>query len=121
MYKNTGYPCYEIKNVFAEDEERNTLTAIPANTEFTAYGYLGQIAALEGTDYGTVILAAYDEYGTLVDVDIKEITNPEYLPCSYTVSMRSDDRAIGSIKVFVWDSLNSMIPLAETKTLIFTE
>lgn len=120
VYKNDSYPYYEIKDVFAKDGERNTLASIHANTEFTAYAYLEQIAVLEGTNYSIIILAAYDERGTLIDVGAEEI-NPEYLPCSYTVPMCSEERPVGSIKAFIWDGVNSMIPLAETKDRVFAE
>lgn len=121
VYKNNIYPYYEITDVRATDAQYNILAVVPTNTEFTAYCCLEQIAALDGTNYGTVILAAYDENGALIDVGTNEISNPEYLPCAYTASLRSDERTVGSIKVFVWDRLNSMIPLAETETLSFTE
>ncbi len=117
VYKNNSYPYYEITDVFAVDTKNNTLDVIPPNTEFTVYAPIEQIAALEGTNYGTVILAAYDEDGALIDIGTEKITNPEYFPCAYTASLHSDEQAVGSVKAFVWNAFNSMEPLAETKIL----
>lgn len=119
-YKNNSYPYYEITDIYAIDAEYNHIKEIPANTEFAALCRLKQIASLDGKDCGIVIFAAYDDSGALIDTGHAKIT-PEELPYSPSVILKSGEKPVAGIKAFVWNTFNSMEPLAKTETLTFTE
>ena len=70
---------------------------------------------------GYIILAVYDMKGGLLNIDCAEAnfdTNSDYASCDFSIPAQRAE--IDSIRAFIWSGVNSMNPLAETKTIYFT-
>lgn len=102
---------YEISDVKLTSEDGIEISQIPAGTNFNA-----KIAFHRLNDElvpGEIILAAYDYRNRFIkiyskSIDIKMLTNGQ---CEFNII--SDDEYISGIKIFIWNELNGMIPLAE--------
>ncbi len=69
---------------------------------------------IEGKTY-TMMVAFYDEAGTLIDVEIQDKKAVEFDETSSKVELEIPE-GTAKIKSYIWDSVEKMIPLAKEKT-----
>lgn len=98
---------YKINNVSMQSSDGIVYDDIPKNGDF----YLDVDVQSVTDEYASaeVIAAAYDENGCLVLVNTDEIWTSDV----YNLYINQSDADISTIKVFVWDSVDGMKPLAE--------
>ena len=110
------YP-YEISNVTLEDEYGNELLAAPIKSPFIVNVELTKVKQRSNKDY--LFVAVYDFNGALLSLDYVKssfIYNSPF-EIGFFVPVPLQDKTIGSIKVFVWNSFSTGIPLAEVKQI----
>lgn len=112
----SDYP-YEIKKLAAVSQDGNELIAFPESQSF-----IMNIEVLKnGGEHsdGYLIAAVYDTHGTLIDCVSDSMASRQ--DSSFRFNIPAQPQTIGSVKVFIWSSFNSMIPLAKTEILNFNQ
>lgn len=108
---DTEFVKYEITGVSIFANDGTEITTIPVNGDFNA-----QIAFESLTDEivpGKVFLSAYDKDGNLIGVASKDITLNMLLEGVCDMHIPESESGISWIKVFIWDSVKGLTPLAE--------
>lgn len=110
---------YDIANMRITNTSGEEIETIPANTSFIVETDIKKLLERDAKDY--LFVAVYDTDGALISLDYvkaKFSVDGEY---SFGFSIPPQEKSVGSVKAFVWNTFNSMEPLAENKTLSFTE
>ncbi len=109
---------YEIMDLTIQTQSGEELSTPPENQNFVAEVKVNKTETSDNEDY--ILAAVYDTKGILLSLDYVKANLPvgEY---SFGFNIPAQSAEIGSVKAFVWSSLTSAEPLAETKTLIFMQ
>ena len=114
----SDYP-YEIKDVSLVSESGAALDNAPSNQSFIVDITLKKTAQRDEKDY--LFVAVYDTNNALLSLDYvkaKFADNGEY---NFGFHVPAQNKEIGSIKAYVWNSFGSMEPLAEAVELNFNK
>lgn len=82
---------------------------------------VGITKTLENDDEDYLFVAVYSTDGELLSIDYVKTNFSQDEENSFEFNIEPQTKPIGSVKGYVWDSLNSMNPLAETKELTFKQ
>lgn len=109
---------YEITNLSLVTQSGNQIESAPLNESFIAEVEVSKKSESDAKDY--IFVAVYDKNGALLNIDYvkAKFSAGEY---SFGFNIPAQNREIGSIKAFVWNSFESMTPLAEAKTINFSK
>ena len=107
------YP-YEIVNLLISDTQNDIIDTIPVNSRCMVTYHLKHTEEI----YGKTIVALYDEDGALITMQSQNALHEGLKTSRFFFTA---EKTVGSMKIFVWDSLNSMTPLAKVETITFTE
>ena len=109
--KTSAYP-YEIKSIAIRNITGEELTSIPEGSSFIAEVTLDKTAQREGADY--VFVTAYDASGALVSLDYVRAAFAVGSDYAFGFNIPKTEKAVGSIKAYVWHSFTDTEPLANT-------
>lgn len=114
-FRDETFP-YEITGLVLRDSD-----TLPENSDFVVKYSITQIVERNTNEYDKFFVAAYDTDGKLIHLSSKNVQMSvgQILHLGYLIE--PNGKKVGSIKAFAWDGLNSMKPLAETKTLVFNK
>ena len=113
-----NYP-YDITSVAVLTNTGEVLSSPPENEDFITEVSVEKKEDSAEKDY--IFVAVYNTNGILLNIDCAEAnfdTNSDY--ASFDFSIPAQRAEIGSIRAFIWSGVNSMNPLAEIKTISFT-
>lgn len=68
-----------------------------------------------------LFIVVYDTDGALINLDYVKAKFTVDGECLFGFNIPAQKKEIGSIKAFVWNTFNSMEPLAKTKILTFID
>lgn len=109
-----AYP-YEIKNISIKSNSGTDLEHAPTNQGFVVNVDLLKQTDRDERDY--VFVAVYGTQGELLSMNyVQAKLNVDFL-YSFSINILAQPQPIGSVKAFVWNTFNSMQPLAESKNL----
>ncbi|MCI8403355.1 MAG: hypothetical protein HFE49_00465 [Clostridia bacterium] len=112
------YPYKILRLLISDENGNNSIDTIPTNSAFTVEYYLER----KGEIYGKTMVAIYDEDGALIAMKSQKTPQAGVTPTKLSrLRFEPTGKTVGSMKVFVWDSFNSMKPLAKVETITFTE
>ena len=103
---------YVINNVIMHDVDNNEYEAIPVNGEF--YVTTSFSAFTEEFTPATVFVSAYDTSDRLISLKNVDVTEEDLAVGSVKVYFDKTALAINKLKVFIWDGIGSLKPLAES-------
>lgn len=112
----TEYP-YEISEVSVVSELGESIGAIPDNSSFIVDVTVTKVQERNEKDY--IFVAVYDVDGVLLSLDYVRSNFPVGSECSFGFSIPAQERQIGYIKAYTWNTFGSMKPLSESKTITF--
>lgn len=110
---------YEITGLRITDTSGVAIEKPQKNKSFIVEADITKIAERDDKDY--LFVAVYDTDGALISIDYvkaKFVADGEY---SFGFNIPSQEKNVGSVKAFVWNTFNSMEPLSENKILTFTD
>ncbi len=108
------YP-YQITGLRFTDTSGNEIILPEQNKSFIVEADMIKTEERDEKDY--LFVAVYDESGALMSIDYvkaKFAVDGEY---SFGFNVPAQEKKVGSVKAFVWNTFNSMRPLAQLKTL----
>lgn len=105
-----SYTFY-ISDVYMKSDDGTLCEDIPSNGEFDIFVELQSVT--EDIYPATIVVATYDENGTLVSTKMMDITAEVLDEGVAELYVERSTIDISSITVFIWDALNGMKPLAE--------
>lgn len=119
-YTNTKpkYP-YEITGLRLTDAGGNEISMPEQGKGFIVEADIVKTEERSGKDY--LFVAVYDEDGVLMNIDYVKAKFAVDGECSFGFNIPAQTKKARSVKAFIWNTFNSMEPLAETETLTFTE
>lgn len=112
------YP-YEITGLRLIDAGGNEISTPEQGKNFIVETDIVKTEERNEKDY--FFVAVYDESGALMSLDYVKAKFTVDGECSFGFNIPAQKKAVGSVKAFVWNTFNSMEPLAGTKTISFTE
>ena len=112
------YP-YQITGLRFTDMSGNKIILPETNKSFIVETDIVKTEERSEKDY--FFVAVYDESGALTSLDYVKAKFTVDGECSFGFNIPAQKKAVGSVKAFAWNTFNSMEPLAETKTISFTE
>ncbi|MGM9935744.1 MAG: Ig-like domain-containing protein [Candidatus Ornithomonoglobus sp.] len=110
----TDYP-YEIESLSIKSETGALLTTTPSDSGFIINVKFAKVKERNAEDY--LFVAVYDTNGALLSLDYVQADFTENNSYSIGFHVPAQNREIGSVKAFVWNTFDSTQPLAEAKTL----
>ncbi|MDO5396454.1 MAG: Ig-like domain-containing protein [bacterium] len=113
-----NYP-YKINELIIKSESGEILDKAPANSGFIINTKFTKIKERDAEDY--VFIAVYDTDGALLNVDYIQSNLIENHTYSVGFYVPKQEKAIGSVKAFVWSGFNSTEPLAGAELLSVSE
>lgn len=108
------YP-YEITLLRFADASGNEIVLTEQGKSFIVEADIVKHEGRDEKDY--LFVAVYDEDGALMSMDYVKAKFAIDSDCSFGFNIPAQKKAVGSVKAFVWNTFNSMEPLAETKIL----
>lgn len=112
------YP-YQINGLRITNTAGKVIEKVQNNTSFIVEADITKTEDRNEKDY--LFVAVYDTDGALISLDYVKAKFSVDGECSFGFSIPPQEKSVGSVKAFVWNTFNSMEPLAENKTLSFTE
>lgn len=112
------YP-YEITGLRLTDAGGNEMIAPEQGKSFIVETDIVKTEERNEKDY--LFVAVYDESGVLLSIDYVKAKFAVDGECSFGFNIPAQTKQVGSVKAFVWNTFNSMEPLAKTEILTFTE
>lgn len=120
-YTNTvpehKYP-YRITALRLTDEGGNEIITPEQGKSFIVEADIVKAGERDEKDH--FFVAVYDENNVLMSLDYVKAKFAVDGECSFGFNIHEQEKTVGSVKAFVWNTFNSMEPLAETKTLTIT-
>lgn len=117
-YTNTvpehKYP-YQITALRLTDAGGNEIITPEQGKSFIVEADIVKAEERDEKDY--FFVAVYDENNVLMSLDYVKAKFAVDGECSFGFNIHEQEKTVGSVKAFVWNTFNSMEPLAETKTL----
>lgn len=110
---------YEITGVCLKDTSGADIEKPKKNKSFIVEADITKTKERDEKDY--LFTAVYDTDGALISLDYVKAKFVVDGECSFGFYIPAQEKAVGSVKAFVWNAFNSMEPLAESKTLTFTD
>lgn len=110
---------YQITTLCLKDTSGAVIKKPQKNTSFIIEANVVKTEARDKTDY--LFVAVYDTDGALISLDYVKAKFAVDGECSFGFYIPAQAKNIGSVKAFVWNAFDSMVPLAETKILTFTD
>ncbi len=107
---------YQINDLSIQSVNGTALDAPPINESFIVEVSINKLTESESEDY--LIAAVYDQDGMLLSLDYVRAKFAADCECSFGFNIPPQTRKIGSVKAYAWSDFNSLIPLAEPKTLV---
>ncbi|MGN0181587.1 MAG: hypothetical protein ACI4DP_04130, partial [Candidatus Ornithomonoglobus sp.] len=116
IYTNTmpEYP-YEITLLRFTDTNGNEIIVPEQGKSFIVEAGIAKTQERDEKDY--LFVTVYDTNGVLLNIDYVKAKFAVDGECSFGFYVPAQDKEIGSIKAFVWNTFNSMQPLAESKII----
>ena len=114
--KTKTYP-YAITSLCLKDTSGADIEKPQANQSFIVEADIIKNEGRDEKDY--LFVAVYDTDGALISLDYVKarfVVDGEF---SFGFNIPAQEKTIGSVKAFVWNTFNSTEPLAESKTLSF--
>ena len=111
---NVEYP-YQINGLRITNTAGEVIEKIQNNTGFIVEADITKTEERNEKDY--LFVAVYDTDGALISLDYVKAKFAVDGKCSFGFSIPPQEKSVGSVKAFVWNTFNSMEPLAENKTL----
>lgn len=109
------YP-YKINSVLLKSNNGTTLSKIPVNASFIVTANFTKMQSQRAIDY--IMVAVYDTNEQLINMDYVLISPAKDDTCEIDFIIPAQPKSIGNIKVFIWDTVNTMVPLAESKSVL---
>lgn len=106
------YP-YKITSICLTDTAGEVIALPNIGQSFIVKTGIHKLCERDEQDY--LCVAVYDEYGALMNIDCEKANiavGGEYI---FESNVPSQDKKIGYVKAFVWNTISSMEPLAEVK------
>lgn len=116
--ENKSYP-YEITALRFTDVSGNEISMPKQGKSFIVETDIVKTEERNEKDY--LFVAVYDEDGILMSLDYVKAKFTVDGECSFGFNIPAQSKKAGSVKAFVWNTFNSMSPLAQAKTLSITE
>lgn len=123
---NDGYPYLLWEHPNIKSPERYTSSSIKFKSsagaeisEIPQSSFYVEATAVKNDSSktaDTLIIAAYDENNAVLDMKFMSGAFYQNQSVSFGAFMSNTDKRIKCIKVFVWDSINGMLPLSESVT-----
>lgn len=110
---------YEITGLRIIDTSGEAMEKPQQNKSFIVEADITKTKERDEKDY--LFAAVYDTDGALISHDYVKAKFVADSECSFGFNIPAQEKAVGSVKAFVWNAFNSMEPLAESKTLTFTD
>lgn len=110
---------YEITGSRIIDTSGEAMERPQKNKSFIVEADMTKTKERDEKDY--LFAAVYDTDGALISLDYVKAKFVADGECSFGFNIPAQEKAVGSVKAFVWNAFNSMEPLAESKTLTFTD
>ncbi|MGN0150519.1 MAG: hypothetical protein ACI4C7_09770 [Clostridia bacterium] len=121
-YTNTKpehkYP-YQITGLRLTDTSGNEIIAPEQGKNFIVETDIVKTEERNEKDY--LFVAVYDEKGALMNIDYVKAKFTVDGECSFGFNISAQSEPIKEIKAYVWESFSSITPLAESKTLVFSD
>lgn len=108
-YESEWMP-YDISNV-SMNFDSNTVEDIPTNGNFDVN--VDFSVNDDEAELGTVIVAAYDENGSLINVSSRDMTADMIATETCSLHINESENTIADIKVFIWNSLGGMQAMSD--------
>lgn len=109
------YP-YEITGLRFTDAGGNEIITPEQEKSFIAEADIIKQEERDEKDY--LFVAVYDGDGALMSIDYVKAKFTVDGDCSFGFYVPAQERPVGSVKAFVWNTFNSMEPLAQAKILV---
>ncbi len=113
----TEYP-YEINSLSIVSESGTALETIALGTSFIIEAEITKTETRSSRDY--IFAAVYDKDGALLCIDYVKASFAEDYDYAIGFHVPAQTKAIGSVKVFVWEGFNSEKPLSKSAEISFT-
>ncbi len=115
-YTNTKpkYP-YEITGLRLTDTSGNEIMLPEQGKSFIVETDIVKTEERDEKDY--LFVAVYDENGVLLNLDYVKAKFTVDGECSFGFNIPAQTKKVGSVKAFVWNTFNSMEPLAQSQIL----
>ena len=105
---------YYITDVAIKSSDGALYEKIPANGNFDAEVNFNTIYdSIEDVIPATMVVAAYTGSGVLISISTVPINEEKANNGFCTLHVDATDKDIASLKLFVWSSFNSLIPLSD--------
>ncbi len=101
---------YEIENVVLKTDIGEEVLKIPANGDF--YADINFHTLIENFVPATVFATAYDTEGKIININMQSIKENDFIAGNIKIHINKCIKDINTMKVFIWDSVNNMKPLA---------
>lgn len=111
-YEAKVYP-YEIGKLSLMSYQGEDISTLPLNQGFIVDVEITEHHERSEKDY--IFVAVYDTDGMLLSLDYAKANFAVNSTCSFGFSIPAQEKPVGSVKVYVWNSFNGMEPLAESK------
>lgn len=108
------YP-YQITCLRFTDTNGNKIAKPETGKSFIVETDIVKTEERSEKDY--LFVAVYDENGALMNLDYVKAKFTVDGECSFGFNIPAQEKKIGSVKAFVWNTFNSMEPLAQSKIL----
>ena len=103
---------YDIVNISMNSEDGTVYEEIPVNGDFDLDIELQ--STTESISPAVVFAAAYDNNGCLISISSEDITEEILSEGICRLHIDQSTTEIADLKVFIWDSLSGIKPLADT-------
>ena len=111
---DTTYP-YIINDIYAVQPDDVIYEGIPQDTDFSVNVELQ--TTTEEMPNGVVLLGVYDNNGALVEMQKQDLTDTVLTEGMSEFIINRSDISIGTLKAFIWNSEDGMLPLSNCLAL----
>lgn len=103
---------YFINDITMKNIDGTACEELPVNGDFDLE--VGIESTAEEFTLATVLAATYDESGCLISLKSVNITEEMLTEGACNMHIDESSAAINKVNIFIWNSINGMIPLADT-------
>lgn len=106
---------YIIEDIIVKSTDGTVYSEIPTNGNFELIVAINGICSDESDILpAKFIVSTYDSAERLISIETKEITEQMIQNGEIAISVDSSVKPISKLKIFIWDSINNMKPLADS-------
>lgn len=108
---------YELNELSLSTISGEAINATPQNSSFIVDVAVTKTLERDAKDF--IFVAVYDTDGALLSLDYVKADFPLNTECSFGFNVPAQEKQVGSIKAYVWNSFNSIEALSESKIITF--